>query len=128
MRSCRFNSPSLTIQPTGTIIISVAAESETCNNGVDTMFQILVFGVRLNTTSTDSPYHRDFCPQCAVGINSALVAVRRSAVNTEKPDIVWTVQLPTPTSRVKGQVIGVDDKLVAYVMEENGEGSVVAFK
>lgn len=63
-----------------------------------------------------------------VGINSMLMAVRRSAVNTEKPDVVWTAQLPTPTSRVKGQVIGVGDKLVAYVIDENGDGSVVAFK
>lgn len=92
------------------------------------LFQILVFGVRLNTTSTDSVFHTEYCPQCTVGINSALVAVRRSAVNTEQPDVVWTVPLPTPTSRVKGQIIGVDDKLIAYVTEENGDGSVVAFK
>ena len=56
------------------------------------------------------------------------MAVRRSAVYTEKPDVLWMAQLPTQTSQVKGQVIGAGDKMVAYVVEESGEGKVVAFK
>ena len=90
--------------------------------------QILVFGVRFNTDSRDSLYHTSICPQCSVGVNSILMAVRRSAVYTEKPDVLWMAQLPTQTSQVKGQVIGAGDKMVAYVVEESGEGKVVAFQ
>lgn len=61
-------------------------------------------------------------------MNSMLLAVRRSAAYTEKPDILWAAQLPTPTCQVKGQVIGAGDTLVAYVEEDDGFGKVVAFK
>lgn len=90
--------------------------------------QIMVFGVRLNTSSSDAAFHTKHCQDCEVGVNSMLMAVRRSAVNTEKPDVLWTVKLPTPTSQVRGQVVGVGDKLVAYITDDSGDGLVAAFK
>ena len=56
-----------------------------------------------------------------------LMAIRTSLVNTEKPDILWMTHVPFNDWEVRGQIIGVGDKLITYLSNGNS-GTIAAFK
>ena len=89
--------------------------------------QILVFGVSVNTTKENTPFHQKYCSACKPGINKMLMAIRTSLVNTEKPDILWMTHVPFNDWEVRGQIIGVGDKLITYLSDGNS-GTIAAFK
>ena len=82
-----------------------------------------MFGVSVNTATKDIPFHTKFCKDCEVGINKMLMATRSVGA---KPDFLWMVKIPF-RMEVKGQVIGVGDKLVMFV-SDGSTGYVIAFE
>ncbi|XP_067949948.1 uncharacterized protein [Watersipora subatra] len=88
--------------------------------------KVLVFGVSVNTTSSQVPFHQKYCPECKPGINKMLMVIHSSLINTEQPDILWMTKLPAENWEVRGQIIGVKDKLITFLSNEKS-GNIAAF-
>ena len=56
-----------------------------------------------------------------------LMAVPTYLKNTDKPDILWMARLPNQLWEVKGQIIGIGDKLITF-LSDGKSGNIVAYK
>ncbi|XP_067949947.1 uncharacterized protein [Watersipora subatra] len=88
--------------------------------------KVLVFGVSVNTTSSQVPFHQKYCPECKPGINKMLMVIHSSLITTEQPDILWMAKLPAENWEVRGQIIGVKDKLITF-LSDGKSGNIAAF-